>query len=56
MVSWPKPSGEEVTVGSETAGSEIAGAPEDGALVASWESERWADDSAVVTEGTERAG
>ena len=55
-MSWPKPSGEEVTVGSETAGSEIAGAPEDGALVASWESEGWADDSAVEAGGTEWAG
>jgi len=56
IVSWPKPSGEEVAVGNETVDSEIAGATENGELVASWESEGRPDDSTAVAGGTERAG
>ena len=55
-VIWPRPSGEETGTGNETGDSETAVGPEDGEIVASWESEGWADDSAVEAGGTEWAG
>lgn len=56
MVSWLKPSGEEVALGNETGDSETAVGSEDGELLESWESEAWLDDSAVVAACAERAG
>jgi len=55
-VIWPEPSGEGIAAGNEAVDSELAGVTEGGELVDSWELEGWADDSTVVTGGTERAG
>jgi len=56
MVIWPEPSDEEFKTGYETVDSELAGATAEGEPAASWESEGWLDDSAVVAVGAERAG